>query len=253
MYKITHFREYFSTFVKQDKTKDRMSCILHIESATNGCSVAVSEEGELLFCKEDMEEHNNSVTLGVFVDEALSLIDSRGLEMTAVAVSEGPGSYTGLRIGVSMAKGICYARNARLLAVPTLKLLCVPLLLNICDMPDDALLCPMLDARRMEVYSCIYDRSLNPVRGIMAEVVDSGTYDVYLDSHVVYFFGNGSDKCKDLIKHPNARFIPDCSPSARWMFPLAELSLLREQTEDVAYFEPFYLKDFVALKPKKLI
>lgn len=230
-----------------------MSCILHIESATDGCSVAVSEEGELLFSKEDRTEHNNSVTLGVFVDEALSLIDSRGLEMSAVSVSEGPGSYTGLRIGVSMAKGICYARNTSLIAVPTLKLLCVPLLLNNADIPDDALLCPMIDARRMEVYSCIYNRSLEPVRDTMAEIVESGTYDSYLDSHVVYFMGNGSDKCRNLIQHPNARFVPDCRPLARWMFPLAEISFLKGQTEDVAYFEPFYLKDFVALKPKKLI
>lgn len=229
-----------------------MGCILHIESATDGCSVAVSEEGGLLFFKEDCVERNNAVTLGVFVDEALSLIDSRGLEMTAVAVSGGPGSYTGLRIGVSMAKGICYARNARLISVPTLKLLCVPLLLGD-NLPDDALLCPMIDARRMEVYSAVYDRSLTSVREIGADVIDGNSYGEFLDSHPVWFFGNGSAKCRSCITHPNARFIPDCRPSAKWMFPLAERSLLEGKIEDIAYFEPFYLKDFVALKPKKLI
>lgn len=229
-----------------------MSCILHMESAAEGCSVAVSEEGELLFCKEDFAVRNNSVTLGVFVDEALAMIDSRGLEMSAVAVSKGPGSYTGLRIGVSMAKGICYARNASLLSIPTLELMCVPLLLGE-PLPDDALLCPMIDARRMEVYSAIYDRSLVEVRETRADVVSGDTYREYLDRHPVYFFGNGSSKCKECIVHPNARFIDGCRPSARWMFPLAEKLVCDGKKEDTAYFEPFYLKDFVALKPKKLI
>lgn len=229
-----------------------MSCILHIESATDGCSVAVSEEGELLFSKEDHTEHNNAVTLGTFVDEALSLIDSRGLEMTAVSVSEGPGSYTGLRIGVSMAKGICYGRNAKLLAVPTLKLLCVPVLLNH-ELEDDALLCPMIDARRMEVYSAVYDRALNQVREIRADIVEPDTYLEYLEKHPVYFLGNGSEKCRESIVHPNAHFIENVKPEAKWMFPLAEMLQRDEVFSDVAYFEPFYLKDFIAVKPKKLI
>ena len=149
-----------------------MSVILHIESATDGCSVAVSDEGQLVFNKADREGHNNAVSLGVLVDEALSLVDSRGLKLDAVSVSEGPGSYTGLRIGVSMAKGICYGRGIKLISVSTLKLLCVQPLLSL-DLPDDALLCPMIDARRMEVYSAVYDRmrsarfrpiSLRPIR-----------------------------------------------------------------------------------------
>lgn len=239
-------------FCKLRLVCDTMSCILHIESATEGCSVAVSEEGELLFFKEDHTEHNNAVTLGVFVDEALSLIDSRGLEMTAVAVSEGPGSYTGLRIGVSMAKGICYSRNARLIAVPTLSLLCVPLLLGD-EIPENALLCPMIDARRMEVYSTIYDRALNEVRGTRADIVDADSYREYLDRGPVCFFGNGAAKCRECIQHPNAIFVDGIRPLAKWMFPLAEKSLLQEKFEDVAYFEPFYLKDFIALKPKNLL
>ena len=229
-----------------------MSVILHIESATEGCSVAVSDEGQLVFNKEDHSSHNNAVSLGVLADEAMSLVDSRGLKLDAVAVSEGPGSYTGLRIGVSMAKGICYGRGLKLISVSTLKLLCVQPLLTM-ELPDDALLCPMIDARRMEVYAAIYDRALNPVREIRADIVDHDTYLEYLDRHQVWFMGNGAAKCKDSIGHPNAHFLDDVNPLARWMFPLAEQSFNREEFRDVAYFEPYYLKDFVAIKPKKLI
>lgn len=229
-----------------------MSVILHIESATEGCSVAVSQDGELLFDKQDSSVNNNAVTLGIFVDEALALADSRGLLLDAVAVSEGPGSYTGLRIGVSMAKGICYGRNIKLISISTLKLLCVPLLLSD-DLPDDALLCPMIDARRMEVYSAVYDRALQTVRPIGADIVEADTYREYLDRGPVYFLGNGAAKCKEVINHPNAHFIDGAKPLAKWMFPLAEMQFNREEFCDVAYFEPYYLKDFIAVKPKKLI
>ena len=170
----------------------------------------------------------------------------------AVAVSCGPGSYTGLRIGVSMAKGVCYGRDLKLIAVPTLELLCVPILLRE-GIEDDALLCPMLDARRMDVYAAIYDRSLKEVRPVGADVVNADTYRQWLDQHPVYFFGNGAKKCMDIIDHPNAHYIDGIEPQARWMQPLAERRLLDGRTEDVAYFVPFYLKDFVALKPKKLL
>ncbi len=229
-----------------------MSVILHIESATEGCSVAVSQDGELIFDKADSTINNNAVTLGLFVDEALALVDSRGILLDAVAVSEGPGSYTGLRIAVSMAKGICYGREIKLIAVPTLKLLCVSPLLYM-DLPDDALLCPMIDARRMEVYSAVYDRALTEVRSTGADIVDAETYKEYLNRGPVYFLGNGAAKCKDTILHENAHFIDDVRPLAKWMFPLAEQMFNRGEFCDVAYFEPYYLKDFVAIKPKKLI
>lgn len=229
-----------------------MSVILHIESATSGCSVAVSDEGQLVFNQEDHSSKGNAVALGVLVDEALSLVDSRGLRLDAIAVSEGPGSYTGLRIGVSMAKGICYGRNLKMIPVSTLKLLCVQPLLTM-ELPDDALLCPMIDARRMEVYSALYDRSLAEVREIRADIVDHDTYLEYLDRRPVWFFGDGALKCRESIAHPNAHFIEGINPQARWMFPLAEQSFNRDETCDVAYFEPYYLKDFVAAKPKKLI
>lgn len=229
-----------------------MSVILHIESATSGCSVAVSDEGQLVFNQADHSGKGNAVALGVLVDEAISLIDSRGLRLDAVAVSEGPGSYTGLRIGLSMAKGICYGRNLKMIPVPTLKLLCVQPLLTM-EFPYDALLCPMIDARRMEVYAALYDRSLAEVREIRADIVSHDTYLDYLEKHPVWFFGDGAAKCRESIGHPNAHFIEDIKPQARWMFPLAEQSLNRDETCNVAYFEPYYLKDFVAAKPKKLI
>ena len=230
-----------------------MSCILHIETSTQATSVAVSQDGSNIFKKTNKQGPSNaSVDLGVFVDEALSFTDNHAIPFDAVAVSCGPGSYTGLRIGVSMAKGICYARNLKLLAVPTLELLAVPVLLRE-QVEEDALICPMLDARRMEVYAGIFDRALHEVRPVSADVVDENTYKEYLDQHPVYFFGNGAAKCMDAIHHPNARLIEGIEPLAKYMMPLAERRMMREQFEDVAYFVPFYLKDFVAKTPKKLL
>ena len=229
-----------------------MSCILHIETSTNVCSVAVSEDGQCIFSKEDFNGPNHAVVLGSFVDEALSFADSHAIPVDAVAVSSGPGSYTGLRIGVSMAKGICYGHGIKLLSVPTLKLMCVPILLRE-TIEDAALLCPMLDARRMEVYAAIFDRSLREIRPTQADIVDENTYKVLLDRQPIYFFGNGAEKCKEVIRHPNARFLADIHPLAKWMMPLAERKMMNGEYEDVAYFVPYYLKDFVAKMPKKLL
>ena len=232
--------------------KERMSTILHIETSTNVCSVAVSEDSQVIFQQDDHSGLGHAEKLGTMVDEALSFTDNHAIPFDALAVSCGPGSYTGLRIGVSMAKGICYGRDLKLIAVPTLELLCVPVLLRELA-EDDALLCPMLDARRMEVYAGIYDRALKPVREIGADVVTTETYKDYLDKHPVYFFGNGAAKCMDIISHPNAHLIEGIEPLAKWMQPLAERRLWNGETEDVAYFTPFYLKDFVAKMPKKLL
>lgn len=229
-----------------------MSTILHIETSTDVCSVAVSEDSQVIFEQEDHSGPNHAERLGSMVDEALSFTDNHAIPFDAVAVSCGPGSYTGLRIGVSMAKGVCYGRNLKLIAVPTLELLCVPVLLR--EIPEEnALLCPMLDARRMEVYAGVYTRGLKTVREVGADVVDSDTYRAYLDEHPVYFFGNGAKKCMSTINHPNAHLIEGIEPLAKWMQPLAERRLLNDQTEDVAYFTPYYLKDFVAKMPKKLL
>lgn len=230
-----------------------MPCILNIDTSTDVCSVAVSENGACIFSKEDHSGPNHAVNLGVFVDEAMSFTDNHAIPFDAVAVSAGPGSYTGLRIGVSMAKGICYARDLKLISVPTLETMCVPLLLGEKIEEDDALLCPMIDARRMEVYAQVFDRSLKVVRDIQADIVDADTYRSLLDEHVVYFFGNGAEKCRNAINHENARFISGIEPLAKNMFPLAEKRFLNDKFEDVAYFVPFYLKDFVAKTPKKLL
>ena len=211
-----------------------MSCILHIETSTSACSVAVSEDGQNVFKKEDLNGPSHAVSLGVFVDEALSFADSHAMPLDAVAVSCGPGSYTGLRIGVSMAKGVCYGRNLPLIGLPTLKVQCVPVLLYHDELPEDALLCPMIDARRMEVYAAVYDRALKPVRDIAADIVDENSYQEFLDKQPVHF-------------------IDGIRPLASMMFPLAEKAIAEKDFKDVAYFEPFYLKEFVASQPKKLL
>lgn len=229
-----------------------MACILHIETSTDVCSVALSEDGAVLFSKEDSNGPQHAVTLGVYVDEVLSMADSHAKRIDAVAVSCGPGSYTGLRIGASMAKGICYGRSLPLIALPTLKVLSVPVLL-MDELPEDALLCPMIDARRMEVYSAIYDRALNPVKEVSADIIDENSYAEYLEKQPIYFFGNGADKCKKVLTHPNARFIDNIKPLANWMFPLADRAFYNNEFQDVAYFEPFYLKEFVATVAKNKV
>ncbi len=230
-----------------------MSCILNIETSTNVCSVAVSNDAECIFNKEDYSGPHHNEQLGRYVDEALSFIDSHSLKLDAVAVSCGPGSYTGLRIGTSMAKGICYGRDVKLIAIPTLELLAVPVLLKEQAEEENALLVPMLDARRMEVYAEVFNRSLDEVRPIQADVVTDYTYKEYLEKCPVYFFGNGAAKCMEEINNPNAHLIKDVVPLAKYMFPLAEKRIAQGKFEDVAYFVPFYLKDFVAKLPKKLL
>lgn len=217
------------------------------------CSVALSEDGALLFHKEDMEGPSHAVSCGVFVDEALSFAESHAIPLDGVAVSQGPGSYTGLRIGVSMAKGVCYGRQVPLIALPTLKVLCVPVLLYHEEIPQDALLVPMIDARRMEVYAAVYDRALREKRAVQPDVVNADTYLTWLEQGPVCFFGDGAAKCREVITHPNALFIDGISPLAKYMLPLAEQAMARQEFQDVAYFEPFYLKEFIATKSKNLI
>ena len=242
-----------------------MPVILHIETSTDICSVAVSQDSAVIFQTDNQPKEkegeqaekgkgtNHASVLGIMVDEALSFTDNHAIPFDAVAVSAGPGSYTGLRIGVSMAKGIAYARDLKLLAVPTLEALCVPVLLVHDDLPEDALICPMLDARRMEVYAALYTRALRPVVDVAPVVVDEKTFEEHLNEHPIYFFGNGAEKCKAVIKHPNAHFFYGVPLLAKYMSPLAEKKFLREEFADVAYFEPNYLKEFQATTAKKLL
>lgn len=229
-----------------------MATIIHIETSTNVCSVALSQDGKCIYHEEDHNGPSHARVLAPFVENAVSMADSHAIPLDAVAVSSGPGSYTGLRIGVSTAKGLCYGRNLKLVSVSTLQLLCVPLLLYRDDLPQEALLCPMIDARRMEVYAALYDRSLHTIRDVAADIVTADVYDRFLDRQPVVFFGNGAGKCKQVITHPNAIFVDNIEPLAKNMLPLAERALMQGKTEDIAYFEPQYLKEFVAGVSKKL-
>lgn len=230
-----------------------MSCILHIETSTDVCSVALSHDGVCLHEEIDTNGRRHAEILAPFVEEAVSFADSHAIPLDAVSVSAGPGSYTGLRIGVSTAKGLCYGRDLKLISIPTLKVLCTPILLYREDIPDNALLCPMIDARRMEVYTAIYDRALHEVVPTDAVIVNENSFAEILDKQPVFFFGNGADKCRDTLKHPNAHFIEGIVPKASNMLPLAERALALNETEDVAYYEPFYLKQFVAGKSRNLL
>jgi tRNA threonylcarbamoyladenosine biosynthesis protein TsaB len=213
----------------------------------------VAQDNHVIFHNEGFNGPSHAVQCGLFVEEALSFAESHAIPLDAVAVSEGPGSYTGLRIGVSMAKGVAYGRDIPLISIPTLQLLCVPVLLYHEEIPENSLLVPMLDARRMEVYSAVYDRALKEVRGIEANIVEAETYLEYLERGPVVFFGNGSAKCKEVINHPNAIFIYNIHPLASNAGPLVEHRIRRGEIVSTAYFEPFYLKEFQATKPKNLL
>jgi len=194
---------------------------------------------------------NHAALLSLFIAEALEVLKTAGKKLDAVAVSSGPGSYTGLRIGVSTAKGLCYGYGIPLIAVSTLEVLTVQALNRIKD-KENALFCPMIDARRMEVYAAFYDANGTIRREIAADIITSGSYAEILANQPVYFFGNGADKCKDTLTHSNARFIDDLVPLAENMIAFAERAFTEKQFVDTAYFEPFYLKEFQTTAPKKI-
>lgn len=229
-----------------------MSCILNIETSTSVCSVALSAGGEVLFEKSSFEGPSHAALLGVYVEEALAVMKNKGLKLDAVAVSSGPGSYTGLRIGVSVAKGLCFGYGIPLIGIRTLEVLAVAALEQQ-NNASDCLYCAMLDARRMEVYASIYDASLKTVRKTAADIVDADTYAAYLEKGKVCFFGNGAAKCREVIASPNAVFMDDIHPLAVNMIPLSEKAFAEGQFEDVAYFEPFYLKEFQATIAKNKV
>jgi len=231
-----------------------MACILHIETSTKIGSIALSLDNEILFEKIDTHASSHARLLGVFAQEAINeYVRKQGLNLDAVSVSSGPGSYTGLRIGVSEAKGICYGLNIPLIAVPTVKVIAENFLSS--DIYKEInkeidLLCPMMDARRMEVYSAVYDLSLNEIKAVQAEIVEADFRSEYLAKNKMAFFGDGSDKTRDIITSPNALFVSDIVPLARNMIRFAEKSFKDKELVDTAYFEPFYLKEFQATTPK---
>lgn len=240
---------------------NELATILHIETSTDVCSVALSMDGFSLYdgrAEAGAKGSQAAERLAPLTSEALEKYrgaagDGTESPFDAVAVSCGPGSYTGLRIGMSMAKGLAYGSEARLIAIPTLELLCVPVLLGDKELPDDALLCPMIDARRMEVFTAVYDRALNSVRPTAATVVEADTFNDILNERQVFFFGNGARKCMDIINHPNAHYIDGIVPLAKNMIPLADKRFHQGRFEDVAYFTPEYYKEYQAKLPKKLV
>jgi len=226
--------------------------ILHIETSTNVCSVAVSHNGECIFEISNRDGLNHASKLSSFVQQALDTLGKSGLKPDAVAVSEGPGSYTGLRIGVSTAKGLCYGLDIPVITVSTLEILAVEALKHI-KMEENTLLCAMIDARRMEVYTALYKPTLEIVEDITAKIINENSYINFTDKQPVYFFGNGSEKCKELLSCPNAHFIPDIEPLAINMITIAEMKFTANRFANLAYFEPFYLKEFQATTPKPLL
>ncbi|MDO7137851.1 tRNA (adenosine(37)-N6)-threonylcarbamoyltransferase complex dimerization subunit type 1 TsaB [Algibacter lectus] len=219
--------------------------ILNIETATTNCSVSIAKDGQTIVLKEDNDKsYSHAERLHVYIDSALKEAGITGADLSAIAISKGPGSYTGLRIGVSTAKGLCFALDKPLIAVPTLAALAkqAPM--------DHGVVVAMLDARRMEVYSAIYDSNYNEIRATEAQILDENAFAEILQNGKVYFIGNGVEKTKTLITNPNAIFIENKLPSANEMSALAYKKYQNNNFEDVAYFEPYYLKDFVALKPK---
>ena len=229
-----------------------MATILSIDTSTRPCSAAIARDGEVLFERSDFEGQNHGKLLGVFVKELLDRLRSEGGTLDAVALSQGPGSYTGLRIGTSLAKGLCFGLDLPLLAVPTLRVMAAEAL-KAAPVPDGALLCPMIDARRMEVYAALYDTRLTPVRGVAADIINEDSYGEFLSRTEVWFCGDGAAKCRGTLTGANARFLDGVWPLASGMAPLAEQAYQAGERVDMAYFEPFYLKEFMATVPKNKV
>lgn len=232
-----------------------MSYILCIETGTTTCSVALGNEHGVIGYRDLSDSKAHASKLSILIDELLKSLDFDISSIDAVAVSKGPGSYTGLRIGVSLAKGICYALGKPLLAIESLHSMIYGIseIIHNDEYLNFGIYCPMIDARRMEVYTSLYNSKLEPIAEVRALVVEPNSFDEQLKGGKVLFFGDGASKCKSVISNQNAIFIDNFEPSARFMLPLAIKAYKDEIFEDIAYFEPFYLKDFVATQAKNKI
>ncbi len=223
-----------------------MALILNIETSTKNCSVSLSDEGNIIALKELNDgNYSHAEKLNVFIDVVLKEADKKVNDLNAIAISKGPGSFTGLRIGVSSAKGLCYALDIPLISVSTLQSLALQV-----DV-ENGIVIPMLDARRMEVYSAVFDVENNQVREIKAEILTENSFDDYLKEKLTYFIGDGVTKTSEIIAHQNAIFVEGKLPSAREIAKLSYIKYRNNDFEDVAYFEPFYLKDFLITTKKK--
>lgn len=231
-----------------------MSLILCIETGTDICSVGLARDGELISLRESDEGRDHARNVALFVDELLRENDIAAEELSAVAVGMGPGSYTGLRIGVSFAKGLCYGLQIPLVAVGSLDSMVQVAredheagIIDV-DNWNDAVLCPMVDARRMEVYTQMFDTQGLPLNEVKAEIVTEESFKEWRGERQLVIFGNGAAKCREVLN--DATYI-NVTPSARGLAVLAHQRLEAGQTEDIAYFEPFYLKDFIIIPSKK--
>ena len=223
-----------------------MATILNIETATKNCSVSISTNGELLALRELNDgNYSHGENLHVFIEELIKETNISFQDFDAIAVSKGPGSFTGLRIGVSSAKGFCFSLDKPLISIPTLASLAKTIVVK-----KDSVIVPLLDARRMEVYSSVFNNDYENIRKTQAEIIVENSFLSYLEKSKVYFLGDGAEKCKDIITHENAIFLDGYFPSAKQMAALSYEKFQNSDFEDVAYFEPFYLKDFLITKPK---
>jgi len=221
--------------------------ILQIETATTVCSVALARDGKVVAFKQVDQRNAHAEVITVFIDELLSASGFNYADIDAIAVSCGPGSYTGLRIGVSTAKGLCFALDKPLIAIETLESMALGVIAE--GIETDILLCPMIDARRMEVYTAIFNSKGKNIKPTAAEIIDENSFADILQDNKILFFGDGAEKCREILSHnPNAQFLTGFINSATHLTKKAEEKFMAKDFEDVAYFEPYYLKDFIAGK-----
>lgn len=226
-----------------------MSLILNIETATRHCSVGIARDGEIIAIRESDEKNIHAAKVTVFSEEVCKEAGIKMNELDAVAVSMGPGSYTGLRIGVSAAKGFCYALDVPLIAVPTLQSMARNVSKRMNERATD-LFCPMIDARRMEVYTALYNINNEVIKPTEALIVDESSFAKELKGNSIFYFGDGAEKCRDILDPKGMVYLEDIYPDATGLASIAHKKFLEGQFEDLAYFEPYYLKDFIAGKPK---
>ncbi len=230
-----------------------MAKILNIETSTSVCSVVLSIDGEVVSIQESHTKNSHAEQISLFSQKVISDAGLKFSDLDAVSVSKGPGSYTGLRIGVSTAKGYCYGLDIPLISVSTLSAMAAGMK-NSLKYEDDAnntLFCPMIDARRMEVYTALFSERLEEIEKVSAKIIDNESFTEQLTMHKLVFAGDGASKCKEVLNHqPNAIFYDDFYPSATYLCKIAEQKYLDQDFENTAYFEPYYLKEFIAGKPR---
>jgi tRNA threonylcarbamoyladenosine biosynthesis protein TsaB len=230
-----------------------MSLILQIETATTSCSVALAADGKVLAFKQVNERNKHAEVITLFTEELITGNGYTYQDLDAIAVSCGPGSYTGLRIGVSTAKGLCFALDKPLIAIETLEAMAYGVINdNAIEIEESTLLCPMIDARRMEVYCAVFNTDGEKLRATAADIIDENSFADLLKGHKILFFGDGADKCEAVLgSNPNASFLLNFENSATYLTQKAAEKFSGKDFENVAYFEPYYLKDFIAGVSKK--